>query len=164
MTDSTLSDPRRLEDLLLYRLARLLAAGSVPVVRLCECEWGITRREWRVLAVLVRSEGCLSSSLAEAAGLDRTRTSRAVTRLADKGLVRREPRAGNRREVALFLTERGRKAHDELLPGIAAINRELVGALDADALRQLDGALARLQTQAEQLRAGHMQKARTRRA
>ena len=51
---SRLAQPAALDDLLLYRLSRLLAVGGSPVIRLCEGRFGITRREWRVRALLDR--------------------------------------------------------------------------------------------------------------
>lgn len=51
------------------------------VIRLCEGRLGITRREWRIIALLAQDEGLLSSQLAERAQLDRARTSKAITSL-----------------------------------------------------------------------------------
>ena len=52
MPSPRLSAPQGLDDLLLYRLSRLLGVAGAPVIRLCEGQFGITRREWRVLALL----------------------------------------------------------------------------------------------------------------
>mgnify|MGYP003407364304 CR=1 FL=1 len=92
-------------------------------MRMCERDYGITRREWRVLSSLADVEGVLSSELAVRATLDRARTSRAITSLTDKGLLRREPKPSDRREVHVFLTERGRAVYAEVFPRIAAIQR-----------------------------------------
>ncbi len=51
---SRLAQPAAPDDLLLYRLSRLLGVGGIPVIRLCEGRFGTTRREWRVLALLGR--------------------------------------------------------------------------------------------------------------
>ncbi len=51
------------------RSARCVAGGMVT--RLCEGRFGITRREWRVPAVLVKEQGILPSQLAERAQLGR---------------------------------------------------------------------------------------------
>ena len=91
-----LAQPETLDDLLLYRLSRLQAAAGGVVVRYCEGQFGITRREWRVLAVLAACGPMGSSALAEQAHLDRPRTSKAVTALAGKKLISRTSRAGDR--------------------------------------------------------------------
>ena len=41
-----LTHPEAANDLLMYRLNRLLAVAGSLVVRLCEGGYGITRREW----------------------------------------------------------------------------------------------------------------------
>jgi len=144
-----------LDDLLLYRLSRLLAVGGSPVIRLCEGRFRITRREWRLLATLAQHGGALGSSqLAEVAQLDRARTSRAVGSLVEKGLISRSQPAGDRRHVLLRLSERGAAIHAELFPLVQRINAELMAALAPAEAEQFDRSLARLQAQAERLQAG----------
>jgi len=138
-----------LDDMLLYRLWQLQSRAGRTVIRLCEGEFGITRREWRLLAQLAREEGVLSSQLAERADLDRVRTSRTLGTLARKGLVVRTPRPGDRREVRVHLSEPGRALYAALLPRVAAINQALVGVLAPHEASVLEGFLARLQAQAE---------------
>jgi len=146
-----LTHPRTIDDLFLYRISRLLVTGGAQVIRLCEGTFGITRREWRILALLAQGDGLMSSELAGRAQLDRARTSRAVTVLAAKQLVSRNPRPGDRRSVMLSLTPAGRALFDALFPQVAAINRSLLGALDDAELERLDTALATLQARADTL-------------
>ena len=148
--------PQTLDDMLLYAMWQVQAHAGRVVMRLCETEFGITRREWRVLAQLAAHEGVLSSQLAERAGLDRARTSRALTLLAAKGLVRRTPRPGDRREVLVHLTAQGRALHDRLLPRVVQINRQLLSVLSESEARTLDVCLQRLQAQARKMGAGEM--------
>ena len=106
MTEDAATSPRRpLDDLLLYRLSRLLAVAGSMVIRLCEGRFGITRREWRLIAVLASRGELGSSQLAEHAQLDRARTSKTIGSLVEKRLVSRVARAGDRRQVLLGLTE-----------------------------------------------------------
>ena len=145
------SDPQRQGDLLLYRLHRIQSTAGRLVVQLCESEFGITRREWRVLSVLNEHEGVLSSVLAEHALLDRARTSRALTSLAAKKLITRRPRPSDRREVHVFLTDEGKRVYGQILPRVMAINRELVSRLSAQQRRQLDEVIEALQAQASRM-------------
>lgn len=145
------SDPQRQGDLLLYRLHRIQSTAGRLVVQLCESEFGITRREWRVLSVLNEHEGVLSSVLAEHALLDRARTSRALTSLAAKKLITRRPRPSDRREVHVFLTDEGKRVYGQILPRVMAINRELVSSLSAQQRRQLDEVIEALQAQASRM-------------
>ena len=144
--------PRRpLDDLLLYRLSRLLAVAGSMVIRLCEGRFGITRREWRLIAVLASRGELGSSQLAEHAQLDRARTSKAVGSLVEKQLVSRVARSGDRRQVLLGLTEAGQALYEELFPLVTSINAELMGALRKEDAAQLDESLHRLQARAERM-------------
>lgn len=153
-TDDPLGQPQGLDDLLLYRLHRIHATAGPLVVRMCVRDYGITRREWRVLSSLATEEGVQSSELALRAMLDRTRTSRAISRLVEKGLLRREPKPSDRREVHVFLTDEGRRVSREVLPRIAAIQRELLSPFSDEERRQLSGFIARLQASAARLNPG----------
>src|SRR5262245_61971516 len=86
MQESTAPVAQSLDGLLLYRLSRLLGVAGSMVIRLCEGRFGITRREWRLIATLASRGALGSSQLAEHAQLDRARTSRAVGSLVAKGL------------------------------------------------------------------------------
>ncbi|RUR68294.1 MarR family transcriptional regulator [Variovorax guangxiensis] len=143
------AQPRTLDDLLLYRTSRLLSVAGSMVIRLCEGRFGITRREWRLIATLAGHGALGSSQLAEHAQLDRARTSRAVSSLVEKELVSREQPAGDRRHVLLRLTARGTKLHAELYPLVCAINTELLGALKTDEVALLDDMLQRLHARGE---------------
>jgi DNA-binding MarR family transcriptional regulator len=145
--------PRQLAELLLFRLYRVHATAGPAVIRLCETQCGVTRREWRVLAFVAENEGVLSSELAVRALLDRARTSRTLTTLTDKRLIRREPRPGNRREVQVFLTDAGRALHAELFPQVAAVNEQLMQGLSAQDRACLDRLLTTLQLQADRMAA-----------
>ena len=152
--DDPLRHPQHQNDLLLYRLYRIHATAGPLVVRMCERDHGITRREWRVLSCLADVEGVQSSELAVRAMLDRARTSRAITSLTDKGLVRREPRPSDRREVHVFLTEQGRRVYAEVFPRIAAIQRDLLSPFSDEERRQFSDHLARLQASATRMNPG----------
>lgn len=143
--------PQRQADLLLYRLYRIHITAGRLVVHMCESEFGITRREWRILSFLAEREGAMSSQLAEHAMLDRARTSRTLSTLVAKKLVVRQPRPSDRREVHVFLTDEGRRLYGEIYPRVAAINRELVVGLDAAQLEQLDAMVDALQAQASRM-------------
>ncbi|MBN9409380.1 MAG: MarR family transcriptional regulator [Burkholderiales bacterium] len=144
-----LSHPQALDDLLLYRIARLMAAASAPVIRLCEGRFGITRREWRLIVMLARDGEMQPSRLAERIQLDRARTSRAITSLVAKKLVARSKGTGDRRQAVVVLTPQGHALHDELFPLVREINQELLGPLAVAELRQLDAVLGTLQARAD---------------
>ena len=142
MSSARLTDPQALDDLLLYRLNRVVSTAGTVVVRLCEGRYGITRREWRALAWLGREEGVADDALA-----------RLGEALQAKGLLHRLTGEADRREVRLTLTPAGRALYDELMPQVRAINRELLSVLRPSETQVLDAALGRLQQRAERLAA-----------
>jgi len=146
-----MNHPLGQNDLLLYRIYRIHATTRPLVVRMCEREFGITRREWHVLSCLADVPGVQSSELAERAMLDRARTSRALTSLNEKGLVRREPKPSDRREVHVFLTDEGLRVYREVFARVVVVQRELLAPLSPVQREQLSGLIDLLQAQALRL-------------
>jgi DNA-binding MarR family transcriptional regulator len=151
MTLSRLKNPETLDDLLNYRLVRLVALSGAPVIRLCEGGYGISRREWRVVALLAEHGPLSPSLLAERGQLDRARTSRAVSSLVAKGLIDRICATNDRRRATVALSDSGRSLYDELFPQVAEINRRIVAVLDEAALLGFDAALEALGAEAARL-------------
>ena len=147
----TLLHPEQQAEFLLYRLYRIHITAGRQVVQLCESLHGLTRREWRVLSFLAENEGVLSSELAERAMLDRARTSRTLTLLAEKRLIERRPKPNDRREVQMYLSEAGHRVHDDLFPRIRAINQALVEGLSLQERHALDHMVAAIQAKADTL-------------
>ncbi len=143
-----LSEPRNILDLLNYQLYMIESASSMNVTRLCEGDFGITRREWRFLAILAASGPLSPSELAVRAGLDRSRTSKGVMGLLSKRLLSREALPGDRRRARVALTSDGEALYARAFPRVRALNLALLDALapaEAAVLAQL---LNRLRRQA----------------
>lgn len=136
---------------MMYRFSRLLASGSASVIRLCEGQLGITRREWRVMASLKPSGCMLSSELAEHAHLDRARTSRAISSLVDKGLINRQIVPSDQRKAIVTLTGKGRDMYESFFPTVAELNQRLLQGLSKEVLQALDTALNHIQAEADKL-------------
>jgi DNA-binding MarR family transcriptional regulator len=141
-----------IEDLLLYRLGQLTSAAGVMVVRLCEGGYGVTRREWAVVAQLYENGSLPPSALAERMHRDRARTSRALKALVQKQLVVRTVPANDRRSALIALTPAGRQLYEVLMPQIQAINSEILKALRPEETAHFDACLERLLAQAQSLR------------
>lgn len=154
-SDVTITPSERLasvEDLLLYRLGQLSATAGAMVVRLCEGGYGITRREWAVLAQLHgQAQGLLPSVLAERMQRDRARTSRALGSLQRKGLIQRVVLPHDRRSARVSLTPAGQVLYEELMPQVQAINARILQVLDPVRKRAFDLALQDLREQARRL-------------
>lgn len=151
----SLADPETVDDLLNYRISRLFASSGAMVTRLCEGRYGITRREWRLIALLAAHGAMSPSDLARRAHLERARTSRHITGLSARGLIRRvtDPHDGRRAEVDL--TPDGRQLYDELFPQSIRFNSQVLAALAPQELDAFEQALAKLTVQAERIAAGN---------
>ena len=136
--------PAQLDDLFLYHLARLMNSAGSMVVRLCEGGYGITRREWRMIGLLADKGPMQPSQLAELAQLDRTRTSRTISGLIGKGLLRKQSIAGDARQALVQLSESGLELHSQLFPQVQAINQELLSDISDDELQILSEVFARI--------------------
>ena len=96
MTGS-IEDPSGIQDLLLFRLSKIVSIGGGMVTRICEGQFGITRREWAVLALLAQADETRWSRIIEQSELDNARLSRAEPRhrmLGASGQVDRPIPAG----------------------------------------------------------------------
>lgn len=140
-----------IDDLLLYRLSRLSSVSGAMVVRLCEGGYGITRREWAVVAQLYEKGSLTPSVLAEHMHRDRARTSRTLTGLVLKQWVLRTIPANDRRSARVSLTPAGRQLYEVLMPQIQAINSRILSALQPEETALFDQALERLQARAQTL-------------
>lgn len=149
----SLAEPAHHDDLLNYQLKRLVALGGAPAIRLCEGRFGVTRRQWRLVAAVVEHGPASPSALAGHAQVSRAITSKTLAELVTKGLLQRADQPGDRRRAQVEVTEAGRRLYDELFPQLAAINRRLVAALDADEAAVLERALGKLTERARQIHA-----------
>lgn len=149
MNTPSLRQPTEVEELLNVRLSRLAAAGGAPATRVLEGQYGISRRGWRIVALLAQHGSLSPSELAVAADLDRPRASRTVGSLVEQGWVRRQCQAHDARRARLTLSEAGRALHDQIFPEIRAINAAILEALDDAQLEALDQALSLLTAQAK---------------
>lgn len=149
-----LHQPRTVDDLLNYRLSRLFAASGAMVIRLCEGRYGITRREWRLIALLAAHGAMSPSELSRRAHLERPRTSRHITELVEKGLIRRVADPEDRRRAEVDLTTEGRRLYDELFPQSVRFNCEVLSVLSPGELAAFEAALDKLTDNAERIAAG----------
>lgn len=138
-------DERRLADMLMYRLYQAWSQSNPVFVRMCEGRFGITRREWRILACAVEGGIMASAELAAAAKLDLARTSRTLGALCEKGWLRRLPDSADRRVVRVEATEDGLARYRALLPEVAHLNDLLVQDLNPGEIAQLLSCLARIE-------------------
>lgn len=103
-----------LDSFLPYRLAVLAGQVSREFSRRYNERFGISRPEWRVVAHLAHSGPVSVREIHRRVDMDKSRVSRAATRLEQAGYVRKEAHPSDGRLVTLRLTQTGRAMMQEL--------------------------------------------------
>ena len=147
----TLPEPHAITDFLLYRLYRILTIAGGTVTRLCEGKFHVTRREWRILAILAAHGTVSSAELALRSKLDRPATSKALSSLVVKGLACRRSRGADARMNGVALTERGRTLYEEMFPEISDVSVQLLAQFSTEQIQGLDSLLSQIQSRADDL-------------
>jgi DNA-binding MarR family transcriptional regulator len=91
---------------------------------------GVSVAEWAVLRRLWQQEGLTQVDLADRMRVRKASLTSVLAGLERKGFVRRTRRGEDRRKYHLFLSKRGRRLKEELLPIGIAINRKAVSGID----------------------------------
>lgn len=111
-----------------------------------------TSPQFAVLNAIADAEDADQRTVGELIGLDRSTTAEIVTRLADRGLVRRlrDPHDGRRN--LLRLTEEGETAHRQMARRVAAMNKVFLAPLDPGEQKTLLELMWRVVTAADNLK------------
>lgn len=135
----------------LFQLYRAWSTANPMFVRLGEGRFNITRREWRVLATLAAHQRLTVGVLAQAAQLDLSRTSKAVSRLVDKGWVSKQKNQENARSIWIQIEPAGLQLYEKLMPLVIEMNQMLTQDLSPEELDVLQKALAKITDRAIQM-------------
>ncbi|MCQ4160305.1 MarR family winged helix-turn-helix transcriptional regulator [Roseomonas sp. GC11] len=132
-----LVEPLILRDFLPYRLSVVTEAVSSLFATRYQERFGLSIPEWRVVAVVGQQGELSTQQVIEHTGMDRVRVSRAVIRLADKGLLERRAHPQDQRAQVLRLGEPGRAIYEEIVPLARDLQAQLSAALTPEELRTL---------------------------
>lgn len=99
-----------------YQLSVLAARVSNGFSELYRQKFGITIPEWRVVAHLSQAGAVSVREIHQRVDMDKSKVSRAASRLETAGYVSKRINGTDRRLVELELTPKGRKMIDELTP------------------------------------------------
>ena len=133
-----------IEDYVPYQLALLSSKLSHALGSVCQSECGITRNEWRVLALIGQSGVCAAASLVERKVMDTVAVHRAVKRLDEMRLISRETSQHDGRVRLLVLTKKGLQVYGKIVPYAAELERRLLAGLSAADGERFKVALAAL--------------------
>ncbi|MDK3071946.1 MarR family transcriptional regulator [Sedimentitalea sp. JM2-8] len=133
----------RLETYFPYRLAIAAEAFSQKLVEVYGREYGLSREEWRLLALLADEKEVTSADLKRRATLDKVQISRASKRLEEKDLVVGRIAEHDKRQRIYRCTDAGRALFAELFPRVEARAEAILNDLsEPDRLALLRGIAA----------------------
>ena len=133
-----------IEDITVFKLARLVSINERAGQGWSESRFGLGLNAWRVLA-LVQSKGPLrAGDLADLMLIDRSQLSRLLKQLCARGLVDSSPDPSDARAVVLRATLEGRVLHDRVMEHVVAGNERMLAPLSPEEARQFDEMLTRL--------------------
>lgn len=102
---------------------------------------GFTRSQWWVLNHLFRNDGVTQSELADILEVEKATLGRLLDRMEQKGWIRREGHAGDRRAKRVFLTNEVEPALKAMRVAAAEVRRDALAGLPVSQQEQFVDAL-----------------------
>jgi DNA-binding MarR family transcriptional regulator len=118
-----------LTEFLPYQLAVAAERVSRAFAEIYRQEFGLSIPEWRVLAHLNQSGAVSVRDIEARVGMEKSKVSRAVSRLERSGYVGKQINDGDRRLLSLSLTPEGRALVARILPRALEFQAGLVAQL-----------------------------------
>lgn len=135
-----------LQKFLPYLLNRAAEETGLKFQKIYKDRYGMLRTEWRVLAHLGQFGTMTATEIGARAGVHKTKISRAVVQLEQRGFLTRNASETDRRQEMLSLSKKGRTAYLDLSAAALEFNAALVRAISKQdrkvlirCLRQLTG-------------------------
>jgi len=120
-----------------FRLNFVAFRFNDPVYRWIETRYGLVRPEFVALYAVGLKEGVAAKNIVASSGLPKNTLSRAIQRLLQRRLLRRETDRGDLRSFVLYLTAPGRAIFDETLPLMLRQQQAILSALTEAEQRKL---------------------------
>lgn len=127
-----------------YMLAQAAETVSAKFQPYYRERYGMLRTEWRVLFHLGQYGDMTAKGICDLAALHKTKVSRAVRALQQKGFLKRNINPGDKRAEVLSLTPRGVSVFQDLSRAARVFEAELTADMTAEDIAQLRKMLMRL--------------------
>jgi DNA-binding MarR family transcriptional regulator len=114
------------------RLAHLVKDATRALVRALQMRLaahGVSFGHWTFLRILWEHDGLTQRELSQEAGVMEPTTFAALKAMEDLGYIARRHLPGNRKNIHVFLTARGRALKGKLVPLAEEVNRVAVGGV-----------------------------------
>ncbi len=118
----------RLSDFPLHYMATI-KRKNLQYMTMALRPFDVNPQEWRILASLRERDRQAVSELADIAVLERTRASRIVDSLVERGLVLRSADNGDKRFALVGLTDAGRARYEKIVPVVRRIHGHLISGI-----------------------------------
>lgn len=128
-----MTDPFVLDGFLPYRVSVLAGRLSREFAHVYQGRFGLSRAEWRVMAHLSQEAEVSVREIHARVDMDKSKVSRAATRLEDAGVITKRASDTDRRLVVLALTPKGEAMMAELAKEAQAFQQELLSRLGGEA-------------------------------
>jgi DNA-binding MarR family transcriptional regulator len=120
-----------------FRLNFLAFRFNDPVYRWIETRYGLVRPEFVALYAVGLKEGVAAKNIVSSSGLPKNTLSRAIQKLLQRRLLKRETDRDDLRSFVLRLTPAGRAIYEEAMPLMLERQSTMLSALSEAEQRQL---------------------------
>ena len=142
--------PGSILDLLNLALYEIIGLSGSLVTRICESDYGITREEWQLMALLAALGPLSPSDMAARTAIDRSQVSKTLAGLVAKRLVVRQRVAGDARRVHLKISAKGLALYQTLFPHVTRVHHSLLDGFNQSERQRLAQDLFRIKHNALQ--------------
>jgi DNA-binding MarR family transcriptional regulator len=146
------SELLKLEEFLPYRLSVLSNTVSRGISAAYVDRFGLSIREWRIIAVLGRFPGLSAAEIVKRTEMDKVAVSRAVSRLIGDGRLERSLSDADKRRSVLVLSGEGKRLFNQISPMAKSYEERLLKCLGTEDQDRLSDILDNLQKQAKAMR------------
>ncbi|GAA78304.1 MarR family winged helix-turn-helix transcriptional regulator [Pseudoalteromonas sp. BSi20495] len=112
-----------------YQLTNIATRVSNDFAEVYQTKYGLNIPQWRILANLAQYGQSNAKDLCTQANMDKSTVSRAVKVLIDKGLVKSELNAQDKRAALLVLSKAGQSLYENIAPDALNWEKQLLSTL-----------------------------------
>ena len=127
----------KLDNFLPALIRNLAEEISVNLSRRYTGDFRLSITEWRVLLHLAEHSQLTASRIVEVTAMEKSKVSRALSRLEERGFVSREVAEEDHRSKLIRLTENGARLYRAIVPRVLDWEKEWLEALDVSEYRDL---------------------------
>lgn len=127
-----------------FRINFLALQFNVPIYRWIEKEYGLQRPEFVVLYSLGLSDGLTASTISASSGFPKNTISRAIQKLIDKDIIRREIDTADLRSFVLYITDEGKRIVDAAMQPMVEREKAMLSGLTPAETLMLSELLAKV--------------------